>query len=145
MAKRRRYFARNSVSLAHQLSDAKRSCPGFDGSISLLGLTVEGLVRPTPISVEYMVRVFLPRTGIPKVVVVRPELVGRYGQRIPHRYPDGSLCLYYPPNREWRREFFLSETLIPWAAEWIYFYEIWRVTGNWLGGGIHPSRDQEEE
>jgi len=27
----------------------------------------------------------------------------------------------------------LHETIIPWTAEWIVFYELWKITGEWLG------------
>jgi hypothetical protein len=27
----------------------------------------------------------------------------------------------------------IHETIIPWTAEWIVFYEIWRITGQWHG------------
>ena len=28
--------------------------------------------------------------------------------------------------------------IVPWAAEWFWFFEHWLVTGEWLGGGSHP-------
>jgi hypothetical protein len=31
----------------------------------------------------------------------------------------------------------LAMTVIPWISEWLYFYELWLVTGEWLGGGTH--------
>lgn len=46
------------------------------------------------------------------------------------------LCLYYPKYKEWTKSMFLSETIIPWAIDWIKYYELWRITGKWLGGGI---------
>ena len=36
---------------------------------------------------------------------------------------------------------FLSETIIPWAIEWLKYYELWRITGKWLGGGIEHGKD----
>lgn len=33
----------------------------------------------------------------------------------------------------------IADTYIPWAIEWLYYYEIWLVTGEWCGGGIHPT------
>ena len=35
---------------------------------------------------------------------------------IPHLYPDGSLCLYYPDYNEWSAEDLWADTLIPWTA-----------------------------
>ncbi|HYM07249.1 MAG TPA: hypothetical protein VE377_25720 [Candidatus Dormibacteraeota bacterium] len=30
----------------------------------------------------------------------------------------------------------LSHSIIPWLALWLMFYEMWRATGEWYGGGI---------
>ena len=29
----------------------------------------------------------------------------------------------------------ISSTIIPWTSEWLYYYEIWLINGDWLGGG----------
>lgn len=51
----------------------------------------------------------------------------------PHRYPDGTLCLFYPKDRSWGPRLLLADTIIPWAAEWLMFYELWQDTGVFLG------------
>lgn len=62
----------------------------------------------------------------------------------PHLYPDGSLCLFYPPGLEWRPTMYVAEMIIPWAAEWLFFYELWLVGGHWYGGGRHAASKTEE-
>ena len=52
------------------------------------------------------------------------------------------LCLYYPKKHEWNKYMFISETIVPWALSWLYYYEIWRVTGEWLGGGIEYGKSE---
>lgn len=39
-----------------------------------------------------------------------------------------------------KRLFFdgIANTIIPWTIEWLYYYELWLATGEWLGGGDHP-------
>lgn len=33
----------------------------------------------------------------------------------------------------------IADTLVPWASEWLLFYELWLATdGQWLGEGEHP-------
>ena len=32
----------------------------------------------------------------------------------------------------------LFDTLIPWTAEWLWYFEDWLATGVWSGGGEHP-------
>ena len=64
----------------------------------------------------------------PKVWILSPALV----ENPPHIYKDMSLCLYFPPEQRWRygASSLYSHT-IPWVHEWILFYEIWLITGNW--------------
>ena len=37
------------------------------------------------------------------------------------------------------RHYSIADTIIPWVIEWIYFYELWKITGAWKGGGDHPT------
>ena len=38
----------------------------------------------------------------------------------------------------------LAKTTVPWASRWLYYYELWLVTGKWLGGGIaHSTNDKD--
>jgi hypothetical protein len=48
------------------------------------------------------------------------------------------LCLYHPREKSWHNELLLSEVIVPWISEWLLFYEIWSITGEWKGGGSHP-------
>jgi hypothetical protein len=48
-------------------------------------------------------------------------------------YKEGNLCLYDWREMPWRTEMKIHETIIPWTAEWLVFYEIWKLTGSWLG------------
>lgn len=33
----------------------------------------------------------------------------------------------------------LDETVVPWAALWLYYFEEWLVSDDWKGGGKHRS------
>ena len=88
---------------------------------------------------KYVVRISYKLSGAPQVTVVTPRLrVRGDGQPIPHLYPGEFLCLHRPQYREWKPTLFVADTIVPWAALWLYYYEIWHVTGVWLGGGEHP-------
>ena len=85
-----------------------------------------------------------PRT--PQVTVIDPLLRRRSGDPsgpIPHHYPNRSnlelpiLCLYDPADREWHPSLAVSQTIIPWAIDWLACYEGWLATGEWTGGGRH--------
>ena len=32
----------------------------------------------------------------------------------------------------------IADTTIPWAAEWLHYYELWHMTGEWLAQGVGP-------
>jgi hypothetical protein len=32
----------------------------------------------------------------------------------------------------------LGDTIVPWLAEWLIYYEGWRLTGTWHGNGLLP-------
>lgn len=57
-------------------------------------------------------------------------------------YADDRPCLYYPKAKEWSESMLIADTIVPWLAEWLFHYEIWVLTGQWEGGGIHP-REKE--
>jgi hypothetical protein len=67
------------------------------------------------------------------------------GERPPHIYvdPDAQgfrLCLFDPRKDEWCTADAIADTVIPWAAEWLFWFEAWLLTGVWSGGGAHPDR-----
>jgi hypothetical protein len=125
-----------SLSLAQQGLALSRRFP--DGRFWLSGsqLTWTGELQPTPLSRTYLIRVTYQLGRQPKAVVIKPALDGRPGEALPHVYEDGSLCLYL--RGDWRPKMFLADSIVPWASEWLMYYEIWKATGSWEGGGEWP-------
>jgi hypothetical protein len=96
-----------------------------------------GPIEPSALCERYTVAIaWTGGTKRPNVRVVAPKLQDRADKKVPHRFPDGSLCLHL--YEEWRPEMLISQSIIPWASEWLAFYEVWRATGEWLGGGHEP-------
>jgi len=61
-------------------------------------------------------------------------------------YADETLCLFWPDEWIWRGHELVAETIIPWTALWLYYYELWLDTGEWLGpSSHHPSLKDENE
>lgn len=84
-----------------------------------------------------------PDSAQPDMLVLEPDLATLAGGRkIPHTYAhDGKgtrLCLWWPKGREWVPRMKLTETFIPWTAEWLHYFELWLKSGEWQGGGEHP-------
>lgn len=112
-------------------------------------------LTPAPFSRTYRIRVRYTRGFSPECIVLSPDLnVLANGERIPHTYGDDKLtgckklCLYLPKKllpkgiSEWRSQLKLSETIVPWASLWLLYFEDWLFSGEWKGGGAHPSDDE---
>lgn len=103
----------------------------------------EGYLKPTPFSIRYKVRVVYTVGLSPRIYVIEPKKLALHPgeKKLKHVYSNRKqqLCLFYPNGREWNRSKILAYTIIPWASEWLYFHEIWVQTGQWKGGGTHPS------
>ena len=129
-----------------QLLDLKGKYVVVKDNLTHNSFSCQIVVRPTSLSVEYTLKiVFEPDQKIPFSVYVvdpKPLKLAEGATRLVHIYGDNikqNLCLYRPRKKQWDKSMLLSETAIPWAVEWLYFYEIWVNTGKWLGGGDHPS------
>ncbi|NNV53869.1 hypothetical protein [Limnovirga soli] len=49
-------------------------------------------------------------------------------------YSDHSLCLHYLKDMKWNGWTEIYKYTIPWAIEWIHYYEVYLVNGNkWEG------------
>ena len=106
--------------------------------ISNKSLSWVGHIRPTLLSRLYSVKIKL-ENGKVEVFVIDPVKLDIHKDKmlLPHVYstPRQKLCLYFPDGKEWNKGKLLIDTIIPWTSEWLYFYEIWLITGEWYGGG----------
>lgn len=104
-------------------------------------------ITPTPLSKSYTIQLRY-KNHIPTVYVISPMPLELHGKekRLPHIYnqKEQRICLYYPSNDEWDSSQYLADTIIPWASEWLFHYEIWLSTGEWQGGGIHHDEEDKE-
>lgn len=109
-----------------------------------------GKLRPTPLSTEYEVEIEYEIGRYPKAYVLSPKLHS-YDEKveIPHIYKDSDgprPCLFLPNSGEWHGKRLIAETIIPWLSIWLFFYEVWLSTGEWLGEGVHPiSKERDAE
>ena len=125
-----------------QLNCLKSKYPESTGRIVNGKIIWNYIVKPTPKSNEYKIRITYGNGSYPIVEIVEPRnlLREKEGADFIHMYRDSKaghqmLCLY--ANGEWTPQKFISATIVPWAVEWCYFYEVWLDTGKWLGGGFH--------
>lgn len=101
----------------------------------------KGKLKSSPLGDEYLVKVSYTNCKHPKIYVLEPkELKLPEGEdKLEHVYDHKKqmLCLYYPKAKEWDDTKTIASTILPWTIEWLYHYEMWVITGDWLGGGIH--------
>ncbi len=96
-----------------------------------------GTLQPSPLSEVYTVEIRYRFGESPHVVIISPPLRKRGKEPIPHLYANASLCLY--TSGQWSGRDFIALTIVPWTVLWLYYYEAWHATGEWLGGGMHIS------
>lgn len=100
-----------------------------------------GKLRPSPLSQDYNAILKYRCNSTPEVWIVSDKLQKLDDPNFPHHYKvdvknhNVKICLYR--HSEFSDSKLLAKTIIPWAIEWLYFYELWLITGEWLGGGEH--------
>ncbi len=129
----------NKKSVSQQLGNMKAKYKYFKSVIKRNSIIINGKLRPTARSEEYSFVLQYTINKKPRIKIISPKLVkNSKGDDIPHMYNQKHLCLYQPKYNEFKNSDFLSETIIPWISLWLYYYEQWHITGDWLGGGEHP-------
>jgi hypothetical protein len=114
-----------------------QKCPEFVGHRHGNQATWEGRFRPLPSCAVYLLRIVALSGRRPWVEVLEPNLRIPPGQRFDtHCFLGGDLCLHL--HTQWTPDMYIADTIVPWAALWLVFYEYWLATGLWLGGGEHP-------
>lgn len=101
---------------------------------------------PSPVSRDYDLRIEFAHGGTPEVYVDAPDLHALTdGRRIPHLYRQRppKLCLYLPKTYEWQAWMRLDQTIVPWSALWLFYFEEWLISDDWKGGGFHPGDDED--
>jgi hypothetical protein len=129
-----------------QAARLRLSFPAFRTRVDGAWLISVGHVQPSALSARYKVEVRYRVGKRPQVRVLEPGLVCREdAKRIPHMYGQECLCLYFPPANEWTGEMSLGHMVIPWISLWLFYYELWHATGEWLGGGHEPGDEEGAE
>ena len=134
------YFRRHPLTIPQQVFKMTSNWPGFKSKRKPGVAVWTGSIQPTALSETYLVQVRYALGRRPKITVLSPALrTNAHDEKIPHRYRDGSLCLYQPRYGEWTPQLFIADTVLPWTWVWLAHYEYWLATGEWHGGGEHPS------
>lgn len=104
-------------------------------------------IKPSPLGDEYDVKLQYVIGKQPGFFITNPIplRLAKKATRLPHVYDQRKqkLCLFYPDGKQWNASMPLAKTIVLWAYEWLYHYELWLGTdGDWKGGGVHPTKNQ---
>ena len=128
---------RSGLNVAQQAFGLHARFPDVHATLSRGRLIWTGVLQPTALSRSYRVHVDYQPPHDPRVRVL-DELDTRDGRTLPHTFVDGWLCLH--EDGDWGPAMSIADTIVPWASEWLMYYEIWLATGDWYGGGEWPPR-----
>ncbi len=53
------------------------------------------------------------------------------------------LCLYFPGEYNSKMQY--KNTIVPWAMEWLYFFEHFMITGTWFGKEIQHNNGETHD
>ncbi len=103
-------------------------------------IDMDFLIKSTNTNMEYTIKIkYDSICDVPKVFLLNHHLP-IYEETIPHIYGTRKikskeyliLCPFHPKT-DWDNKLIIANTVFLWAIEWIYFYEIWAVSGQWCG------------
>jgi hypothetical protein len=135
-------FVKACLTNAQQIGRMALNHRQFHGALRRGTIRWIGDLQPSPLSDSYTVQIDYRPPARPTVSVLRPKLVSRKpAERIPHTFPDGTICLHLPG--EWTSTMPIADTIVPWMSLWLLHYEIWITLGTWMGGG-HEPHDHEQ-
>ena len=133
--------AAHPVSLAVQDLNLRRQFPGFRYRLEGGEGIWRGMLQPRQVSPIYRVEVRYRTGKVPTVRVLNPKIA----PGAPHVYGNGALCLYWPKESPWRQDRLVADTILPWTALWLLYYELWLDTGKWLGPSSHDPKSVARE
>lgn len=93
-------------------------------------LICSGYIKPDESSPNYKIKLRYKYGKEPSVYIIEPEIKKVSAT---HVYKEGCLCLYYPKEQPWSTDHLIADTIIPWTAEWLLYYELYLITGKWEG------------
>lgn len=138
METKEKYFKPKIISLVQQANMIEMIYPNLNYEITSKGeLIINGIIKPSILSREYTIKISYIIGNLPIVEIINPKL-DECSSKLPHVYKDNNLCLFYPRNKEWTKYDYIADKIVPWISLWLYFYEVWKITGEWEGGGKHP-------
>lgn len=133
------------LSLKQQVLEMARY-PQLRSRLKRKVVTWQGPWCPSELRNLYEIHITYKFLCRPRVAILSPELeLAAEMRKLPHVYRggQGDLCIHLASD--WNSGMLIADTIMPWLSQWLYFYEVWRQTGAWIGKGTHPDWPQHSE
>jgi len=132
---------RKWMAIAQQAIFLRNAFPDSEIKLRNNKLIWIGNIKPTNLSKNYKVKIEYKLKNRPDVTILAPPLRSYYNNRpLPHVFKGQKLCLFMYKYAEWSSGMRIDETIVPWTSLWLFYYEVWLLTGEWHGGGEHPEK-----
>lgn len=96
-------------------------------------MVCKGCLQPVDYVEPYQIVITQLPGKAPEVFIKSPKI--EINSKI-HIYKKGNLCLFYPPDLNWKANTSVSDYIIPWVNEWIIYYELYKISGKWEGPAV---------
>lgn len=144
-----KFIKQHNISLARQAAHLIAEYPESTCFVNHNKLLWEGVIKPTPLSREYNIRIICNGFfGRPRVILYGNSIEGIEKENFPHHFKidrhknEVELCLHMFYEFSYKHSW-IADTIVPWAQEWLYYYEVWLATGEWCGGGHTPVSQEQ--
>lgn len=134
-----KYFNKKIISIPLQYSKLTNKFSGIivEKQISVNGFYLVLNMKPFENSLDYRVLFFQERNKKPKTYILSPNIYElTNGKEPPHVYEFNEslcrLCLNLPSEVDTNKYY---DYVIPWISDWLAYFEMWLITGEWYGGG----------
>jgi hypothetical protein len=133
-----RVASRRTLTVTQQALALASAFPEYRPRIVRSRLVWVGELQPSPVSEIYAVRIQYAGRERPAISLLDPPSDAG-DDSLPHTFEDHTLCLHYP--WEWCAHQLIVSTIVPWTSEWLFYYELFKITGRWHGGGHGESEE----
>ncbi len=123
------YGPKNTTKPEPQIAAMKKFFPQFRAERCGCGVTFTGKLQVKSDLPTYKVKVEYRGCLSPRVTVIPPQPA----PAAPHLYRGDFLCLYHPDDFHWNQNKLVAKEVMQWTCAWLYFYEYWLQTGEWVG------------
>jgi hypothetical protein len=112
-----------------------RAYPFFKCEVSCDVLTCHAKIIPSEGCASYSISIKYKLHNSPCVRVLNPKIPKELWGQVHIFSQTGDLCLFdsRKGKQPWQWKYNIHETIIPWTAEWLVYYELYLKLGKWLG------------